>query len=189
MQENCRISATWLLDGRSKLLSQTNHEWDFEAEPMSDLTLVTFSLLSSGRKKCYHQQSNLSSLRLWHITRSEWQQHKRVSAGLNVTAEYYGKFLKKMLCQNIHSSRPELFTASALFLHNSMRQHTAAVLPDLLCKYGCKVPLFLLYIWHGLSKLWFVSKTKGPHWEKCFCSLEEASSGMICIIIHVKEVC
>jgi hypothetical protein len=71
--------------------------WDFEAELMSYVTLVTFSLLSSERKEkmCYHQQSNLSSLRLWHITRSEWHQHKRVSAGLNVTDEYFGKFLKK----------------------------------------------------------------------------------------------
>jgi len=69
-----------------------------------------------------------------------------VSAGLNVTAEYYSKFLKKILCQKIHTSMLKLFTASALFLHNSMWQHTAAVLPDLLCKYGCKVLLFLLYI-------------------------------------------
>jgi hypothetical protein len=48
---------------------------------MSDLTLETFSLLLSGerkkrkkekeKKKCFHQHSNLSSLILWHNTRSE----------------------------------------------------------------------------------------------------------------------
>ena len=74
---------------------KTNHEFQILKQNWCQTSHWKQSVCCRQKKKCCHQQSNLSSLRLWHITRSELYSIRECLQNW-VTADYYCKFLKNI---------------------------------------------------------------------------------------------